>query len=221
MAGLTKRIYITGGVILLAGIGIQLAGKAEAKGRDEAFMIKSAPLKVGEFEFQTNDETPGKSYTADDRTYSLLKPFGIVPRIYTNGSKAFEVLLISSSTKESFHDQDVCFPGQGLNPVSKEIIPIEAGDRGTIPVRYVVWAGRNGEQLISAQFYRGPGGVYYPEPGDIAKSMLWNAITGGRKNPESNYYRFIPQYRDATKEETLAFIKAYLQEAAKTSQGFF
>lgn len=221
MAGLTQRVYIAGALILIAGIGIQLSGKAQAKGRDEAFMIKSAPLKVGEFAFSQNDETPGKSYTADERTYGLLKPYGIVPRVYSAGSKGFEVLLISSSTKESFHDQDVCFPGQGLNPVEKEIINIDAGKRGTIPVVYVLWKGKRGEQMISAQFYRGPGGEYMPYPKDVAKSMLVNAILGGKKSQESNYYRFIPQYRDATKEETLDFIKAWLVEADKTSQGFF
>ena len=220
MAGLANRIYIASGIILVAGIGINFLGKAKASGYDEAFMEKSAPMKVADFTFQGSQDSPGKSYTADDRTYELLKPFGIVPRHYDNGTQRFEVLLISSNTKESFHDQKVCFPGQGMTPTGEKVYDLEVEGRGTIPVVVATYQTDSNEQVISAYFYRGPGG-YHKYPQQLARAMLMNAVFGARQSNNSTYYRFMPQYRGATVEDTLAFIKAYMPAAEKSSKGFY
>lgn len=220
MAGLTTRTYIAGALILVFGVGIQLFGKARAAGFDEKYMEKAAPTKVGKFNFEENKETPGKSYKMDDRSYELLKPFGIVPRRYTDGMKTYEVLLISSNTKESFHDQDVCFPGQGMTPVGDTVHKVEMEGRGTVPVVVSKYITKEQQNLISAYIYRGPGG-YHESPQDLAMAMLMNALTGARQSNNSNFYRFMPLFPDATEEETLAFIKAYMAEAAKTSKGFY
>jgi hypothetical protein len=182
-------------------------------------MEKSAPTAIGKFVFEENKETPGKSYKMDDRSYELLQPFGIVPRRYSDGDKTFEVLLISSNTKESFHDQDVCFPGQGMTPIGDKVHRIEMEGRGVVPV--VVSKYKKGENtIISAYIYRGPGG-YHESPQGLAWAMLMNALTFARESNNSNFYRFMPLFPDATDEETLDFITKYMAEAAKTSNGFY
>jgi hypothetical protein len=89
-----------------------------------------------------------------------------------------------------------------------------------VPIVVATYRTDDGEQIISAYFYRGPGG-YHKYPQQLARAMLVNAIFGAKQSNNSTYYRFMPQYRGATVDETLSFIKAYLPVAAKTSSGFY
>lgn len=220
MAGLTTRTYMAGALILVFGVAIQLFGKARASGYDEKFMEKSAPVSVAGYTFTETKESPGKSYVADERTYELLKPFGIVPRRYMKENHGYEVLLISSNTKESFHDQRVCFPAQKMTPLDEKVHTLDIAGRGKIPVVVASYRTEYGDKVISAYFYRGPGG-YYAYPQELAFAMLKNAVLGAKESNNSNYYRFMPQHRDPDEKETLEFIKSYLAEADKTGKGFY
>ncbi len=219
MAGITKRVLIVSVVIGLTGTFIQMQGVARAEGKDDDFLEKISPAAVGEYTFMASTDDPGRSYPISKEVIETLKPFGVVPRIYKDSrtNRQIEVLLVSSNTKESFHDQRVCFPAQGNTPLPEELLEIDT-DRGPLPITIAPYDTPRGK-MLTAYLYRGPNNRYFHRPGQLTFAMLMTALKGGT-NLDSNFYRFLTQDADVTKDDIMAFARDYFNAASKTSNGY-
>ncbi|MEQ1933500.1 MAG: hypothetical protein ABL962_06430, partial [Fimbriimonadaceae bacterium] len=183
---------------------------------NDDFLEGISPATIGSYAFMPSIDDPGRSYEITKDVRDTLKPFGIVPRVYKDSktNRQIEVLLISSNTKESFHDQRVCFPAQGNTPLSEEIVQLETADRGTVPVTITKYPS-----LVTAYLYRGPGNTYFARPQQLTFAMLTTALKGGT-NLDSKFYRFLTQDVSIKNEELLAFARQYLDTVSKTSKGY-
>lgn len=157
MEKLRFRAFLIGAFLVAVGVAIQVAPATNLSPKDETFMEKNAPTKVGEFSFygDTLGKKPNQSYAISQEAYDILKPFGIVGRVYATGSDGYDVLLVSSNKKESFHDQRVCFTASGwtLTGQTQDVLDTP---RGQIPISFVTMKHRLKGDRVAALFYKGP-----------------------------------------------------------------
>lgn len=208
-----SRAFAVGAALLACGAIILAAPKpVAAAGRTEAWMEAKAPTKIDNYRTVS-------SYKMDKATYDELQPYGIVSRIFSDGVRSFDVTLVASNRKTSFHDPRVCFPAQGWSFETQQRIMVKTETRGTIPVTIVKMDGADAKNQFAAFFYRGNHG-FYPTPQALSWSMFLDQFAG-RTDSEGVFYRFMPGYDGATQDELVSFIRRYMDEAPKTSGGFF
>lgn len=219
MEGLKKRAYALAAIFVLAGGFYQISGASKGPQRTEAWMQETAIKGFGDYRTQANPDLLGTiSYAMDKATYTELRPFGIVARIMSDGTQSYDVTLIASSDKASFHDPRTCFTAQGWELSNEEQVPIETKTRGTVLVTVTRLKGRDGEK-VGAFFYRGPDG-FTPTTAGLKIQMLKSQIFSG-SNAESVFYRFIPSESSTTKEQLVAFVKDYLDASNAPTHGYF
>jgi len=219
MERLKLRSLILGAVLIVVGLLIQSTPRISlAAGKTEDELEKLAPKKVGEYAMLVGAEDPEQSYKMDKMTYDELKPFGIVSRVFSGQDRMFDVVLIASNRKESFHDPRLCFTSQGWTLQDEEQIEIETS-RGRVPVTLADMKSLEGKTQITAFFYKGRDG-YYATSQWFAFYNLLRQLSGSI-DLEGVFYRFIPMWEGATRQELIEFIKEYLTEAERTSGGYF
>lgn len=220
MEGLTKRMWALGlGVIALGAVTTFMPPPARAA-VSENWMEEKAPLSVGKYEMQRSESDPGQSYEMGKVTYETLDPDGIVARIYTDGDKTYDVVLIASDSSKSFHDPRVCFTASGWQIVSQREALIKTKTRGDLPMTLVTMRGSGGTSERSAIYgFKGPSGFI-----SEARKMRWDMFVTQLKrvqNEDGVFYRFIPMSDDTSDEDLLQFAADYLDEAKRVSSGFF
>lgn len=219
MEGLKVRSFAVAGVLVACGLFLQAMPKAEIEGKDEKFMESLAPKQVGKFRFEPSFEDPQRSYKVDERTYELLQPFGVVGRVYSDGTQTFDVLLISGNDKNCFHDNRVCFQGQGFNITGQDIETVET-PRGKIPVTFLTLQHPERGNLIAAMFFKGPRDEWFSLPQPLTWAMFKEQLRLG-KNLDSTFYRIIPGGGNTNRDALKKFLSDYVVEAEKSSNGFF
>ncbi|HRJ26667.1 MAG TPA: exosortase-associated EpsI family protein [Fimbriimonadaceae bacterium] len=227
MERLIKRAYAFGFGLLLVGAGFTVMGLLQppVQDKDEAWMEQRAPDTVEGMPYDPSNENPEQSYKMDQVTYDLLLPYGIVSRVYRSRDKAYDVVLIASRSKDSFHDPRICFTGQGWTLVTQDQMKAESKTVGTIPVSIVVMTGRTeaDRNKVAAFFYKGPDG-YVAGTNDVKWSMF-KAEFLGNDNLDGVFYRVIPLHRPKDQESAVAdvldFIGKYIDAAHASSDGYF
>ncbi len=219
MEGLKKRTLTVALVLVATGLALHAMPRPAYARKDEAFMEKAAPVTVNKFKFLPDSDNPLISYKVDDVTRTVLKPFGCVGRIYSDGKEAYDVLLISSNDKNSFHDNRICFQSQGYTITGQSTESLETA-RGTIPVTIVEVTHNERGKMFAAMFYKGPHQKWYPLNYNLTWGMFVEQLKMG-DNLDSTFYRVIPSHQNASKDNLLAFIKDYVVAAEKSSNGFF
>lgn len=228
MERLKFRVFVLGACLLVAGGAIQAMPRPDLHSKDATFMEEKAPRAVGKFKYERNPnaESPLKkgefhdcSYMVDKNTYDLLQPFGVVGRIYSDGSKAYDVLLISGNDKNCFHDNRVCFSGQGFT-ITKQSDEILDTPRGDIPITFLELQHKINGKMMAAMFYKGPKNKWYPLPAPLTLAMFFEQLKLST-DLDSTFYRIIPQHPNPDKEEFKQFIRDYVVAAEKSSGGFF
>jgi hypothetical protein len=224
MEGLKKRSIIVVGVMLAAGMFIMLGSKKEEDKKTEQWMIDNSPRTVGNFVMRGGRESADYSYKMDERTYGELDPFGIVARIYENPEtgEEYDVVIIASESKDSFHDPRICFTAQGWSINDQWSASVETKTRGTA---YMTVTNMDGPEhnKLAAFLYRGQG-QFYKTPGDLKWGMFRETVLFG-DDLDGVFYRFIPLHnykdRELTEKQLKQFIADYLDEANKVSNGYF
>ncbi len=217
MEGLKKRAYALGAIFALAGGFYQVSGAAKGPERTEPWMQKTAITRFGKYKTESN--LPGDvTYKMDKTTYDALQPFGIVARIMDDGRKGFDVTLIASANKNSFHDPRVCFAAQGWELSQEQPVKIETQTRGIVTATVTQLKGKDGVKW-GAFFYRGPEG-FSPTTLGLKWQMFKRQMFHG-ENAEGVFYRFIPSQSDTTKEELAAFVRDYLDASNGPTKGYF
>jgi hypothetical protein len=165
------------------------------------------------------------SYKMNDVTYSTLQPYGIVARIFENSKNAqvFDVVVIASDSKDSFHDPRVCFSAQGWVMNNQWLDTVKTASRGDVPVTITLMDGPEDKNQLAAFVYKGPGG-FYGNTQRLKVAMFRETLFGGGKL-DGAFYRFIPGYRDEDQiqqiRELKEFIGKYLDAANEASKGYF
>lgn len=223
MEGLKKRSYVFGLILLVVGVTLTTLASMKAPDKfkkDEKWMETLAPDSVVGMEYARSSDNSEQSYKMDFVTYDLLKPYGIVSRVYEDRDRRFDVVLIASKSKASFHDPRICFTGQGWTIVTQEQRFAESKTRGRIPVSVVVMTGKteSDRNKTAAYFYQGPNG--YVAGTNEVKWAIFVAEFMGRENLDGVFYRVIPLF-DASPEDVLAFIGEYIDAANASSRGYF
>lgn len=219
MERLKIRTYAVGFLLLACGVALHAMPKPAYAKKDEVFMEKAAPTLVNNFKFEPSHDYPMCSYKVDKVTYETLNPFGAVGRIYSDGKESYDVLLISSNDKNSFHDNRICFQAQGYTITGQSTETIDT-PRGPVPVTLVEVTHVERGKMIAAMFYKGPHQKWYPLNYDLTWAMFLEQLKMG-DNLDSTFYRVIPMFANPNKERLLAFIKDYVVAAEKSSNGFF
>lgn len=219
MERLRKRIYFLAAVLLLVGGFNVYTGTMESESdKDEAWMEQRAPDMVGDMNYLPSRDNSEQSYKMDEKTYELLAPFGIVSRVYSGKAGSFDVVLIASNSRASFHDPRVCFSGQGWTILSEKEAKVDTETRGVVPVTVVEMKSPKTQQ-IAAYFYRGPSGF-----NATTLSLKWDMFMQklyGRSDTDGVFYRFIPQDPACTEDELKAFIAKYMEAAKEASEAYF
>jgi hypothetical protein len=225
MEGLRKRAIVAVAVLLAAGAAIAFTKKPVGDPKTEDWMLKNTPQQFAGYTMLGGAESPLYTYKMDDITYKTLEPYGIVARLYENLEKrqSFDVVIIASRSKDSFHDPRVCFSAQGWALANQWLDTIPTKTRGNVPVTITLMDGPDGRNKVAAFIYKGPGG-FYGNTQRLKTAMFIETFTGGT-DLDGVFYRFIPNYeiKDQTQltRELKAFIAEYLDAANAASDGYF
>jgi len=217
MERLKLRTYGLGATLVVFGAVLLLTKEANAAPKTEEWMVTQSPDRVESVQYQPGD-VPGMSYKMDKVTYDTLHPFGIVSRVYNTPDGQFDAVLIASRSKNSFHDPRVCFSGQGYTLEDQKIIKIPTQSRGEVPATFTHLGGRNGGRY-AIFCYKGPNGFVDTTMG-LKVSMFLHELLQAQSS-DGVFYRFIAMDDGAEPDKLIKFVGAYLDEANKSSKGYF
>ena len=188
-------------------------------------MLENSPTELEGYSMRGGPDSPLYSYKMDPLTYNVLEPYGIVARIYEDkvSGQQYDVVIVASRSKESFHDPRVCFSSQGWALSNQWVDKVTTKSRGDVAVTIAVMDGTDTKDQIAAYLYKGPEG-FYANTQRLKMAMLFEQLRGG-KNLDGVFYRVIPLKRQPDQihqiNDMKRFIGQYLDEANESSNGFF
>ena len=214
------RAYFIGVVLILLGLVITLIPAAKERPLSQAWLNHHAPMRIGNYRMIPSPEDPWASYRMPEEVYKALKPDAMLARIYENPSnKKYDVLLLLSRSKNSFHNPEVCFSSQGWSIQSQHQDEITTPYLGILPITVVKMSSVSQKDQLAAFFYKGPGG-YFGSTEGFKWGLLRDELLKS-KQPEGIFFRFIPEYSGEDIHQLKKFILEYIEEAHRTSYGFF
>jgi hypothetical protein len=222
MEGLKLRSYVVAGLMLAFAGWVLLTPKpGPVPGRTEKWMETIAPTQVADFRFVQADPSntdPLCSYKSPKFTYDTLVPtVGILARVYEARGQRFDVNLIASRDKASFHDPRVCFSAQKYDITNEQGITIPTS-RGDVPATLAAMTGPDGRPTLAIYFYRGPNG-FYGSTTSLKLAMLLNKGLG-KSDVDCVFYRFIA-LDNPDRDALIRFITLYMDKAGTDSGGYF
>jgi hypothetical protein len=219
MEGLKLRSFIVSGALLLFAAWVYMTPKpGVVPGQTEDWMEKIAPAKVAGYTFIAGSQDPQCTYKADKMVYDTLVPtVGILARVYESRGQKYDVNLIASRDRGSFHDPRVCFTAQNYAIQEEKEITIPTKERGLIKATFAKMKGPEGD-TAAVYFYKGPKG-FYSNTSSLKIAMLMEQFTG-KTDIDGVFYRFIPM-GDIDSERLVRFIAEYMDAAGKESKGYF
>lgn len=225
MERMKKRVVAALGVLLAAGVFMAFSTSDKRDTIDEQWMIDNSPRQVGGFKMMAGSESDDYSYKMDEATYSELQPYGIVAKVYENPEtgEAYDVVLIASKSKDSFHDPRVCFSAQGWSLNNQWSDSVETETRGVAYMTVTDMDGPQGRGRLAAFLYRGQG-KFYKSTNELKLGMFLEQLKRGG-NLDGVFYRIIPQHHKQDQSVMLRdmkeFIANYLDSANEASDGYF
>lgn len=217
MERLNRSVFIFVGLMLVIAAVAHLAPK---------------PVKVSMTEDQLRDLCPssigGQHYIQElksgDDIYQVLKPFGIIERVFDYEGDNFDAVVIASNSKDSFHDPNICFSAQGWTIESRRQIQIPTQSRGTVSAMLISMYDINVQRKYACYLYQGPGG-FYGDTNRLKLAFLAEAMKLGDRY-DGVFYRFIPTFADSEltpkeqEERLVNFIGKFMDAANESSNGY-
>ena len=215
-----KRVLVLGLLMCVVGIVGGVASELQKPKFvvTEQWMESKAPSQVDGF-------LSTSSPRADQATYDALQPFGIVSRDYRKDQKAFNVMLIASDRRESFHSPNVCLPAQGLNITNEHDEQIHTRTHGDVKATIAELQLPNAprEKQYMAFLYRVQD-KFIARSGNTTLVLTLAMFEGpirGNFDQNTVFYRVITEHPNATLEELRRFVADYLDAAHDSSGGYF
>lgn len=221
MARLTTRVYIVASLLLATGLFASGFKPDRSGAVSESWMEENLPRNVGSFSFVPGTDNPNQTYRMEESTYELLKPYGIVCRVFRFGGEAYDTVVVASSSRETFHDPSVCFSGQGWDFDRFERVSIPTATRGAVPATLAIAGGTDasGAKRLALYFYKSES-TFVPTTLGI-KWELFKAQLLQRRAVDGVFFRFIPLHPNPSKESLIAFAGKFLDSANAISGGYF
>lgn len=230
MQSLRKRAILLLCLFIPAGITIAFLPKPGAPRKSEAWLQSKAPHQMDGYQIMPYTEDPNNpspsgadnsniSYRMDSKTYETLKAFGIVCQTYRGPSKAFDAVVITSDSHQSFHDPRICFQSQGWSLDKTEVDTIKTKTYGEVPVT-IVEVNKDGSASLALFTYCGPNKVFRAAPLRMFRDMFFNQLRTGKVSV-CFFYRIIALHPNATRDELKEFAGNYIDAANASSNGYF
>lgn len=223
MERLKLRLWAVAAVTMLMGIAFSVAPRPSQTARTEDWIGQQLPTDVGTFRMEANRAEPSNTsctYKMDKSTYDTLKPWGIVARVYSNGRESYDVVVIGSNNKESFHDPKVCFGAQAWNLGPERTENIETKTRGTVPVTLVEMT-KGSTKTFAVYFYKSVNSGFIASNSGVKMAMLTHKIKSFGQNDEGAFIRIIPSYDMPSLDKLKVFIGEWLDATGSTSKGYY
>lgn len=220
MERLRNRVFMIAGLLLLWGAVVALTPHtSEATPKTEQWLEENSPRQVGAFHMVPSHEGHERvTYKMDESTYEVLAPYGIVARRFEHADQSYDVVLIASNKKTSFHDPRICFRAQGWEITSEETTTVDTV-RGPVPMTIAKMVGPDKRKTVACFFYR-DGDKYFASSPELGWDIFVRQLKG-RNDLDGVFYRFIPLHDGATTEQLKDFIRLYVKEAKDASGGYF
>lgn len=219
MERLKLRLLVFVGIMVALGVVVFAAPQPNVgEEKSEEWMEGKLPKQAGYFKFRPGADNPEQSYKMDANTYKVLAPFGIVCRLYERLGQRFDVVVIASRDKDSFHDPRICFTASGFEIVQEQRVEIKTKSRGIVPATLASLAD-GGDRKLALFCYRGPEG-FHGSTMSLKWAMFKEQFRGGQKL-DAVFYRFIALTRGTTPEQLQDFVGEYLDSANESSGGYF
>ncbi|MBS1706985.1 MAG: exosortase-associated EpsI family protein [Armatimonadetes bacterium] len=223
MEGLIKRAYVLAGIFVLSGALVMATKpKNNYERKSEEDLIALAPTQVGSMHFVKDPSGKDEriTYKMDPTTYQVLQPFGIVARVFTDGTNTYDAVVIASQSRASFHDPQVCFSAQRWVITAYSPITVHTKTRGDVPVMRVLMSNETDKNRLAAFCYRGPSGKFYASTQGLKIGMFLDQFMGKDKI-YGVFYRFMVNSPNTTEDEFKKFIGDYLDAAKASSNDYF
>lgn len=218
MEGLIKRTFVFAALLVGTGSYFMATRGKEPPAITEQWMESQLPQEVDGYTYEKSEDNPQQSYRMGQSSYDILQPYGIVCRIYTKGQDRFDAVVISSRSKDSFHEPRVCFGGSGLILENQREVTIKTQTRGEVPITITTLFGRGARQP-AAFFYKGPRG-FTGVPNRLKLQIFKDELLKGEA-PIGHFYRFIATHPGATEDELKEFVAKYIDASNESSGGFY
>lgn len=205
---------VLAGLLIAVGVATNFTPRRVTERRTETWMEQKLPRQFDDYVFQ-GSTNPEQSYKMDPLTYSVLSPYGIVCRVFSNGNEQYDTVVIHSDNSDSFHDPRVCFQSQGSDLLDQRTRTIETKSRGKIPVMFIK-TSYNGSPRLAAYTYNGPGG-FTAESLKLIFDMFRGELTSGTVQA-GTFYRFIALNPNTTEEDLTKYIGQFLDASYETSE---
>jgi hypothetical protein len=210
------RIYALAAIFAAFGIAMAFRPAATEIHRTEEWLLNGTPLSVDGYTAQPGPDGTTQTYRMPEDTYKLLQPFGIMTRIYGEGLRHFDVVVIASNTRNSFHNPEHCFPGQFWTISDEHTVNIATRSRGTVPVT-VMRASQGDRNVYAAFCFKGPKGLVASQSELYMQWSLASFLSG--QPQEGAFYRFMALENDTTADQLIKFAGDYLDRVHETSRG--
>jgi hypothetical protein len=225
MERLTLRAYVVAGLLVVTAAWAQLSPRpGKVVGKTEAWMEQVTPMKVDGSSFIPDSDPKNLycSYKDIPMVYDALRPtVGIVARRFQIGGRLYDVTLIASNDRSSFHDPRVCFTAQGYDLTDGPLVNIPTKTRGNIPATLAPIKAPDGRPSTAVYFYKGPRG-FYGTTTSLKFALFWDQLAG-RSNLDGVFYRFILDGESSpeAQEKLIKFVSTYMDQANHDSNGYF
>lgn len=222
MERLKSRLWVTAGMFIIVGGMLAFAGRPQQVKREESWIAQQLPEKVGLFQMLPSTEKEGDycTYRMNKTTYDTLQPWGIVARVFTKGQEAYDVVVIGSNGKESFHDPKVCFGAQGWVLGPERVEKVATKTRGEVPITLVEMTNQD-KKTISVYFYKTKSAGFTASNSQVRIDMLKHKLQNFGKDDEGAFIRIIPTHPNPDVNKLKEFIGEWLDEAGETSKGYY
>jgi len=219
MEGLIARGYVLAGIFAVAGVWSRLHLTAPKPAKTEQWMESNSVKSFGKYKMSDVDASdPLVSYKVDKSTYETLGAYGIVARVLGSGNEAYDVLLLASNAKASFHDPHVCFSAQGWQLNDEENVKISTKTRGQIPLTVSRIHSDYGDRW-AAFCYKGPSG--FASSTNMLKLQMLEYSLVNSESSDGIFYRFIAQQDSVSRQQLLDFVAKYMDASCKVGNGYF
>ncbi len=212
-----KRLAIVCVFFAATGLAYNVAPRPKQVEREEADIAAMLPVKAGSFTAQL---APGQycTYKLDKVNYDVLQPWGIIARVFTHGAEQYEVVVIASHKKESFHDPQVCLTAQGWALSNQREDTLQTSLRGTLPI--TLFDMDKGGQKLTAMYFLKMTSGYHAGISDVKWDMFKYKVAHVGIEEEGAFVRIIPS-NPTSVEQLKKFASEWVDEATKTSKGYY
>lgn len=213
MEKLRLRLIVAIAVLLVGGLLNAAVRRPNPDAFDEKWMEQHLPRTIDGWGFIPSRENPEQSYVSSPQTYEMLKPFGIVARVYEVDGVRYDAMVIASDNPDSFHDPLVCQSGK---IVSSKVESVETRTRGRTPffVSKTDFDGRPGWMVWT---YQGPRGMR-ADVISLTTDMFLSELQTGRLG-SATFFRVLSIGPKIAKDEVVRFAVRYIDLTWETAGG--